>query len=333
MRAKTSLLSAPILGLACCLITLLPVKRSLAAQRRVVDRLEASVNAAPILRSDITKARKLLPLRSQLDPLFAGSALAEKGTSGSDAEWVESLIQDRLILSAFPVSDAEVEQEIQAIQASNRIDRNKLKAALHQQGFAFEDYFELIRSSTAKRNLIDRDIRTKVSISDSEVKALFESKFGAKSGGAFSHQVRLLALARSSFKSEAALRETAERARAALLSGDSFQEVVARYGDESARESGGDLGTLTEDQMSPPIRSAIKGLKPGSYSAIFGDPKSRLMILQLVSSTQGEDPRFQKAKDELRNQLAASEYQHQIQLWLARQRQVAFIHLAPSSTQ
>ncbi len=329
MRVYPALPSA----LVCSLIILVSSDLALAAPRRLVDRLEASVNAAPILRSDILKAKKLLPLRAQLDPLFAGSALAEKGASGSDADWVESLIQDRLILSAFPVSDAEVEQEIQAIQASNRIDRSKLKAALLQQGFAFEDYFELIRSSTAKRNLIDRDIRTKVSVSDAEVKALFESKFGSKTGGAFSHQVRLLALSRSSFKTEAALRETAARALAALKSGDSFQEVVARYGDESARESGGDLGALTEDQMSPPIRAAIKGLKPGGVSPVFGDPKSRLMIVQLVSSSQGEDPRFQKAKDELRNQLAASEYQHQIQLWIARQRQIAFIHLAPGAAQ
>jgi hypothetical protein len=33
-------------------------------------------------------------------------------------------------------------------------------------------------------------------------------------------------------------------------------------------------------------------------------------------------------KDEIRNHLAAAEYQHQISLWLDRQRQNAFIHLA-----
>lgn len=246
---------------------------------------------------------------------------------------MELLIQDRLILAAFPVADAEVEQEIQAIQASNRIDRSRLKAALSQQGFAFEDYFELIRSSTAKRNLIDRDIRTKVSISESELRSHFESRFGSKRGAVLSHHVRLLALSRSSFKTDAALRETADRALAALKSGDTFQEVVARYGDDTEKESGGDLGTLSENQLSPQIRAAIQGLKPGAVSPVFGSAKTRLMIVQLVSTTQGEDPRFQKIKDELRNQLAASEYQHQVQLWLARQRQVAFVHLAPPAAQ
>ena len=31
-------------------------------------------------------------------------------------------------------------------------------------------------------------------------------------------------------------------------------------------------------------------------------------------------------KDEIRSQLSAGEYQHQIQLWLDRQRQGSFIH-------
>lgn len=67
-------LSFPVLALA-----LAAPAPSLAAPRRLIDRLEASVNAAPILRSDIINARRLLPLRSQLDPLFAGSSLAKRG--------------------------------------------------------------------------------------------------------------------------------------------------------------------------------------------------------------------------------------------------------------
>lgn len=302
-----------------------------AAPRRLVDRLEASVNATPILRSDLAHFRATLPLRAQLDPLFAGSALAEKGAKASDDDVADALIQDRLILSAFPVADSEVEQEVQSIQSSNKIDRSKLKAALAQQGFSFDDYFELIRISTSKRNLIDREIRTKVAVSDEDVRAHYASRVSGSGEAAKTYHIRLLVLSRRNFKTEAALRETSERAVAALKTGDSFEEVVARYSDDPSKESGGDLGFLAEGQMSPEIRAAVKGLREGGVSAVFGSPKSRLMILQLVATGKGEESGLALVREEIRNQLAAAEYQRQIQLWLARQKQAAHIHRAPES--
>jgi peptidyl-prolyl cis-trans isomerase SurA len=302
--------------------------QALAATRQLADRLEASVNATPILRSELEGFRRTLPLRAQLDPLFAGSALAERGASASDADITQALIQDRLILSAFPVGDSEVEQEVQSIQASNRIDRGRLKAALAQQGFTFDDYFELIRISTAKRNLIDRDIRTRVAVSDDDVRNHYLANLPKGAAPARAFHAKAIVLSRESYKTSAAMKAAAERAAAALKSGDSFEEVVARYSDDSSKDAGGDLGTLSEEQLSPDIRSALAGLKPGDTSAVVGNPKSRLMILKLLSVEAAEDSRFLRLKEEIRNQLAASEYQHQIQLWLARQEQQAFVHRA-----
>ncbi len=324
MRTRTSLF------FLATSLNLLPSGSALAAPRQLADRLEASVNSSAILRSQLDDFRRTLPLRAQLDPLFAGSALADKGTAASDADITTALIQDHLILSAFPVADAETEQEVQSIQASNRIDRTRLKAALSQQGFSYEDYFELIRISTAKRNLIDRDIRTKVAISDDDVRNHYLANLPKGTAPARSFNAKIIVLSRSSYKTDSAVKEAAARAAAALKSGDTFEEVVTRYSDDPSREAGGDLGTLSEEQMSPEILGALSALKPGQTSVVVGNAKSRLMILKLISVGAAEDSRFARLKEEIRNQLAASEYQHQIQLWLARQEQQAFVHRAPA---
>jgi len=327
MRILT--LALPLAALASILIAPSAHAETRPEARRLVDRLEASVNAQAILHSDLKRFRATLPLRAQLDPLFAGSTVAEKGTAASDADITEALLQDLLTLAAFPVSDAEVEQEILSIQANNKIDRSRLKGALSQQGFAFEDYFELIRLSTSKRNLIDREIRTRVAISDDDVRSHYASRQTKGSEqDSKTYRIRLLVLNRKNYKSESALKETSERALAALKSGDKFEEVVTRYGDDSAKESGGDLGYVSGEQISPEIRAALKGLREGGVSGVFGNAKSRLMILQLVATGAGEDSGFAKAKDEIRNQLAAAEYQHQIELWMSRQKVAASIHRA-----
>jgi len=293
-----------------------------------VDRLEASVNSGVILSSDIQRFRDTFSLRMELDPLFASSSLAQSGGKPTESEMIGALVQDRLILEAFPVTDTEVEQEINSIQSSSRISRDRLKAALAEKGARFEDYFELIRLSTAKRNLIDREIRSKVSISEDDVKNQFYNRIARQGNIPLTYKVQIISISRSSFNSAKAVTDAAERAQTAIKAGDSFDEVAKRYSDDATAASGGDLGSLTEDQMSPAIKKEIKTLKVGQVSATIGDPNQRVIILRLADISSGDDARFQKVRDEIRNQLTAAEYQKQIQFWIERQERQAFIHRA-----
>lgn len=300
----------------------------------LIDRLEASVNASIILTSDIQNFKRTEKLRAQLDPMYANTKVAGKGGPVSDKDIVDFLIDERLITQTFPAADAEVEQEINAIQSSNRIDRASLKSALAQQGFTFDDYFELIRSGISKRNLIDRDIRTKVSISDNDIKNYFYSHYLEGGKGIRSYKIRIIFIAASNYKTPAAAKETAQRALQAVKGGEAFEEVAKRMSDDASASSGGELGTLTEDQMSPAIRDQLKKLQIGGVSEVFGSPGTGYYIVKLEDVQSDQSARLEKVKDEIRSQLMAAEYQHQIRLWLERQRQNAFIHRAgdPSVT-
>ena len=143
-------------------------------EKQMVERLEASINNSVLLNSDLRKFRGQIKLRAQLDPLFSSSPIAtqEKPT---DAQIRDFLIDEKLISQQFPVTDAEVEQEINTIQSNNRLTRESLIAAIQTEGHGVKDYFELIRIGASKRNLLDRDIRTKVSISDDDVKIIIST--------------------------------------------------------------------------------------------------------------------------------------------------------------
>ncbi len=294
----------------------------------LIDRLEAAVNSQLVLLSDVEQFRKTLKLRSQLDPIFAGTTIAQKGAAASADEIVNFLIDEKLIAQAFPVTDAEVEQEINSIQSNNHIDRTQLRAALAEQGFTFDEYFDLIRVSASKRNLIDRDIRTKVSISDEDVKNYFYTHYSPSESGNRAYTLRLIFISPRTYKTSEATRDAAQNALKAVKEGETFDEVAKRVSDDASASAGGDLGTLKEDQMSPLIREHIKGLKIGEVSPIFGDSKHGYYIVKLVDVKTEESDRFQKVRDEIRGQLTATEYQHQIQLWLQRQRQTAYIRRA-----
>jgi peptidyl-prolyl cis-trans isomerase SurA len=293
-----------------------------------LDRLEASVNSSLILSSDIKKFRKTSKLRLQLDPLFAGTSLAEKGDKASDAEITDFLISERVITQEYPVNDTEVEQEINSIQANNRLDRAALKNALATQGFSFEDYFELIKVSISKKYLIERDIKTKVSVTDDDIKNQFYNHYspGAKTGSTVHLQV--IRISPSNFKTFAAAKDVIDQAHKSIRSGEAFEEVARRVSDDESAQAGGDLGFLPEETLSAGFRKQIKKLKLGQVSTVFGDKDSGLYIIKVKDLKTNDSEKLDKVKEELRAQIITKEYQHQIALWIDRHRQSAFIHKA-----
>ena len=300
------------------------------ANRLLINRLEAAVNATVILRSELPKFRETARLRQQLDPLFSGTPMATKGAAATDDEIVEFLINEKIIAQQFPIGDTEVEQEINSIQANNRLDRAALKQALSDQGFKFPDYFELIRISISKRTLIDREIRAKVSISDDDVKNYFYNHYSKNTPVPRSFRLEAITIPIADYKNATAAYDVANRAKKALEDGESFEEVAKRFNSDG---SVGDLGVLSEDQMNPMIREEAKKLKIGEHSGIFGGPAAHVyMILKLASLTTGSNEQLEKMKEEIRAQLATTEYQHQISLWIERQKQSSFIHRAGEST-
>lgn len=284
-----------------------------------IERLEAAVNNQVVLMSDLTRFRKTIPLRAQLDPLFGGTPLALEGAKASDASILEFLVDERIILQQFPMADADVEQEINSIQANNRITREQLKQAIGAQGFSFDDYFSLIRIGAAKRNLIDREIRTKVSVSEDDIRNYYYNTYAKGKPAPNAYQVEIVTQKNRS-KIESALRE--------LKNGAPFAEIAKKYSDDETAATGGELGILTEEQMNKGIRSEMKKLKVGETSPILGDGKSRYFFIRLAGVRPADDQRIKQVSDQIRAQLAGGEYQRQLQLWLERQRQVAYIRRA-----
>jgi peptidyl-prolyl cis-trans isomerase SurA len=164
------------------------------------------------------------------------------------------------------------------------------------------------------------------------VKNYYYNNLSGSSSAPVAYKVKIITVSPSNYKISSAARDAAERALEAVKSGEPFEEVAKRLSDDVTASSGGELGTLSDDQMSPMIRDQLKKMKIGEVSGVLGDGKSRYFILKLVDISSAQDDRLQKMSTEIRAQLAAVEYQRQISLWIERQRQNAFIHRAGESS-
>jgi peptidyl-prolyl cis-trans isomerase SurA len=292
----------------------------------LVERLEASVNSSLVLLSDVVEFRKTLPLRSQLDPLFAGTPLAARGAAASDKEIVAFLADERLITGQFPVQDSDVEQEINSIQANNQITREALKGTLKEQGFNFTQYFELIRTSLSKRDLIDRDVRTKVHISEDDIKNRFYNQLPR--GSALKYRIRVIRINSEDYKSGDLAKEEAKKLLARIRGGESFEEIAKHSSSDPSAENGGDLGFLAEDEISPLFQARVKELKVGQVSEVFGGLKTGFFLLKLTDLRSGQEEQLEKLREKITAELTTAEYQRQIALWLERERDKAYVHFA-----
>ncbi len=310
-----------------CLALVFKGQWAQAGEQIILDQLDAYVNTQPILHSDVIKYLKTLKLRSQIDPLYSHSEIAQKGKSASQAEIVSAIINDRLIEHEFPKTDSDVEQEISTIQTTNHIDRKTLKEALEREGFAFSDYFDLIRESASKKELIGREIQTKVSVSEDDVKNYYLNHLPRNTQSHRALHIQLISVNPKNYKSASAATKIAQDSLKKIRGGELFEEVAKRISDDATSSLGGDLGFLNEESINPTIKEAVKNLQIGQVSEIFTDNSGRQIILKLVDIRSTETEQFDKMKDEIRARLMAKEYEQQVKLWVERKRDSAVIHI------
>jgi len=297
------------------------------AHAEVVDRIEAIVNKKAIFKSDIARFRKLAPLRIKVDPIFANSAIA-KESHPSDTEVMNFLIDEELIAEKFPVSDSDVEQEVNGIQNNLHIDREALRGALSREGFQFDDYFSLMRISLAKRQLIDREIRNKAAVSDDDIRAEYNLEHAGSKSFRGSFHVFLIQIPKARFKTSALAKTEAGRALEDLKKEDagktsSFKKIAQEYNEN---ESDGDLGYLPYREMSSTLQKEVRNLGTQKISPIFDDGKN-YSIVKVSDIKSDDDSGLQKEKNAIRGKLMEHEFQHQIRLWLDRERSLNYVKI------
>jgi parvulin-like peptidyl-prolyl isomerase len=297
------------------LVFVIPALWAMPTRAEVVEQVAAVVNKKAIYKSDLGLFRSTLPLRAKVDPLFVGEPLAKK-SSPTDQEVLDFLINEALILEKFPASDGEVEQEINGIQTNMRINRDTLRAAIRREGFRFEDYFRLMRSSLSKRMLIEREIRNKAAVSEDEIRTEYNRTHSGSKTFRGSFRLQLIRVEKKNYKTPALAREAANDALTALNKGEAFQEVASRTHVDGGS---GDLGFLSYSDMQPAIQQEVRRLGSGKTGGLIEDSSS-FMILKVGDVRAEADSGLDRERDSIRARLMDAEFRHQLKLWMERER-------------
>ena len=261
----------------------------------MIDSVVAVVNDDVITRYELDDRLRVVvgELRKQGTPLPAADEL--------ERQVLERMITDLIQMqfareSGVRVNDTQLDQAITRIAEQNEFaSLAEFRAKLEADGVDFIKFREEIRNEIISTRLREREVDSKLVISDNEVDNFLANKAlasKANPGGEEDfHLAHILVVVPEQASAEKiqAARERAERALSQLKSGTDFAQVAAGSSDAKDALKGGDLGWRSSDRIPPLFVSELRNLKPGMTTAVLRSP-SGFHILKLIEKRNANAP-------------------------------------------
>lgn len=261
------------LGIKCALSTLVLSGLLGIAEARVIDKIVAVVDSGVVLSSDIET--RLNDLQTQAE------------TRGNTIEITDELRQqvlERLILEqaqvevakrrGLQIDDARVNETLLQIAKNRDTDLLGLKNAIESEGKSFAVFREQIRRELLISAVRDREVRSRIRISDSELERFMET-----TGGQISTAPELLLSQivvglpnRPSPELIPQAEQKAVQIRDALLKGAPFGQMAVRYSDAPEASQGGDLGWRNILELNPVFADALADAKKNTLIGPIRSP-------------------------------------------------------------
>jgi peptidyl-prolyl cis-trans isomerase SurA len=202
-------------------------------------------------------------------------------------------VLDRLILmrlqvqkaddQGIHVSDADIDQAVNAVAAQNKITPEQLRTEVERTG-SFTQFRKQLADQITVQRLHDSVVHDQVSVTDSEIDNLLSSPT-YKAGEVHLEHIQISTPSGADAAAIKASQAKAEQAMAAIKGGMDFKAAAIRYSDAPDALDGGDLGWRRVDELPAAFADTIESMKPGDVSPVLRGPTG-FHILKLVGQRQ-----------------------------------------------
>ena len=298
-------------GFGCLLAAVILLGGSAPGAAKMVNRVVAVVDGFPIT---------LYQYEQYIVHNTGGQKLGAL-TKEQKLEIIEGLITDTLISMqaqqlGLHVTPDDVQNYMDQIMLANDLDQATLIAALAQQGLDEQGYRRQVRRELLKNQLVSRDIRQKVNITDEDVARFYKDnpeQFSVPAAVELSHILFLIPPGANS-DTMAAVSEKARRAHMRLVSGESFEKVAREMSEAPDGPDGGKIGRIKKGQMMPEIESVAFVLPAGDISHPVRSPVG-LHILKVDSRENADLVPLDQIQEQIRDRLYAEAIQERFDNW------------------
>ena len=255
------------------------------------SQIVAVVNDDIITRHELDE--RLVEISRQLQqrgtPLPARSIL--------EKQLLDRMIMDTLLLqhareTGIRVDDDQLDKALHRIAQENNFSSLALfRTKLEQQGVSFTKFREGIRAEIISTRLREREVDSRLVISDSEVNNYLATSAGQNLHGVEYHLAHIFVVIpeQATASKVQASQKRAEDALAQLQRGANFAQVAASYSNAKDALQGGDLGWRPGNMIPQVFMEALQKMKPGEVSPIFR-ASNGYHIIKLIDRRRNDAP-------------------------------------------
>jgi peptidyl-prolyl cis-trans isomerase SurA len=237
-------------------------------------------------------------LRTRLESAL--KQLQKQGTSLPpqdvlERQMLERVIMDRVQLqfareTGMRIDDLQLDQAIGRIAANNKLTPAQFRLALEKDGIDYAKFREEIRGEMTTVRLREREVDSKLVISDGEIDNYLANQ--TATGGGEEYQLSHILLRAPESASPEQLQKLRLRAEQALKrarAGENFPELTAAFSDAPDALQGGDLGWRPLDRMPALYSDVAARLQTGEISEILRS-SAGFHIVKLFGKRGGSAP-------------------------------------------
>lgn len=233
-----------------------------------IDRIVAIVNDDAVTESEL--ARRLVEVRTRL----SGRNVPFPPEAAFRQQVLESLVAERLQLQLarslnLQVPPERIEQTLADLASRDGVSVDRFLANARRDGADADRLRDDLRTQLLIQQLLDREIRDRVSVTDREVNN-FLARHGTGRDTAYDLSHILVALPeRASPEVLAETRSRAEKLREQLANGDDFAQAAVANSQGPTALDGGRMGWKESGQLPDLFLGALEKLEIGGISEVL----------------------------------------------------------------
>ncbi len=221
------------------------VDRELVTNAEVQQRLAA-------LRREAAQGGQALPPDDELRRRMLDTLIDERAQLGAARE------------SGVRIDEAELDRTVANVAAQNRITLAQLRERLQRDGIEFSRFRSNLRDQLLLERVREREVQSRIKISDSEVETLLASRASGVAPPQFNIAQLLIGVPEGAGEAELSQRrKIAEQALQRARGGEDFARLVGELS-TGPKEQGGALGLRTLDRLPDLFADAVRDLRSGA---------------------------------------------------------------------
>lgn len=221
------------------------------------------------------------------------------------------------------VSEEAIDNTIEEFKKRSRITDQQLRQGLRQEGMTIDEYRQDIKSQILRSRLVNRQIKSKIVITEEDIQAVYEQNL-AEYGGERLYRLRQIVVGIEG--DEAQAQKKMEAVLAKFSEGVAFADLAREYSDGPTAADGGFLGEFSIDDLAAAISSALKGLKAGEHTQIMKTGRGlQVFYIEDIKTKAGKT--LEEMKPEIERKLYDKIVNRKFKSWLSDLRDRSHIKI------